>query len=185
MHTLYYHETKLTEKENITLKDSDEIHHLKNVLRLKKGNKVTVFDGLGTEALGEIKHIKENEVIIFIKNVKELECTANKIILACAIPKKNKFELIVEKCTELGVSEIIPIITKNSDVILSGERANKKLTRYKNIAISASKQSKRATIPTIHPICSFKDALSKLSKETTALIPSLEEKSNNILKNLL
>ncbi|HNV23870.1 MAG TPA: RsmE family RNA methyltransferase, partial [Candidatus Omnitrophota bacterium] len=167
------------------LADAEELHHLKNVLRIKKGEKIVLFNGKNEEAEGIIREISSQNATIEIFNVKRISSrNTPKIILACAIPKKSKFEIIIEKCTELGVDEIIPIITKRTEIALKDERADKKLTRYKTIAISAAKQSHRLTIPEIHPIMTFSDAMENLSQNTTVLIPSLMGKPQNLFKTI-
>ena len=65
-----------------------------------------------------------------------------KIILACAPPKKGKFEFIIEKCTELGVDEIIPLKTKRTEVIFNADKMAGKLSRFEAVAVNAAKQSK-------------------------------------------
>ena len=91
------------------LNDSDELHHLKNVLKLHKDEKIILFNGKNEEAEGLITEISSQNAVVEILHVKHATSkTAPKLILACAIPKKSKFEIIIEKCTELGVDEIIP-----------------------------------------------------------------------------
>ena len=67
-----------------------------------------------------------------------------KIILACAPPKKGKFEFIIEKCTELGVDEIIPLKTKRTEVIFKEDRMLAKLSRFEAVAVNAAEQSQRS-----------------------------------------
>ncbi|MCA9408550.1 MAG: 16S rRNA (uracil(1498)-N(3))-methyltransferase [Candidatus Omnitrophica bacterium] len=169
------HEIRITNK--------NEIHHIKNVLRLKKENTLHLFNGKYLKALGSIMTINEKEIFIEIKQFIQEEVEQPKIILACAIPKKGKFETIIEKTTELGVAEIIPLETQYSDVRLKSDQISKKLIRYQTVAINASKQSKRTTIPIIHPVTKFTDILATLISRSTVFIPSLENKRENILQS--
>lgn len=95
------------------------------------------------------------------------------IILACAIPGKSKFELIIEKATELGVDEIIPLKTKRAEMELRGDRLQRTIARYRDAAADAAKQSKRLRVPVIQPITDFASTLKSFTKETTVFIPSL------------
>lgn len=154
--------------------DKKELHHLKNVLRLKEGGKVVIFDGKGKEAEGTITSIKQDRVQLSLKNIRGESAKRLSVILACAIPKKAKFETIIEKCTELGVDEIVPLKTQRSEVHLTGERAVSKSARYQTVAVNAAKQCARKTVPKIHPITNFENAiLGFANKETACFIPCL------------
>ncbi len=158
----------------ISLSDQAEIHHLKNVLRLKIDNQISLFDGSGKEALGTILSIQRKKVEVRIDQLlPRIPRQGLSIILACAIPKRAKFEWIVEKCTELGVDEIIPMKTQRTELSLRSVDIRKKTLRYKTIAINAAKQSKRTTIPIIHPLTNFENIIQNLDQNTIALIPCL------------
>lgn len=158
----------------LEITDSREIHHLKNVLRLKKDNVITIFNGKGAEGQAIIQLVSESCIKLHLDAISVEAPKKFLIILACAIPKKAKFETIIEKCTELGVDEIIPIKTQRTEFALSIERMAKKNARYQTVAINAAKQSKRKTVPVIHPITDFKKALETFSGvETLSFIPCL------------
>ncbi len=163
-----------------TISDKKEIHHIKNVLRLKKGQEVYLFDGQGTEAQCNIIKISNTSVKFkILKKIKNLEKKTH-IVLACAIPKKSKFESIIEKCTELGVDEIIPLNTKRTEVKILEKNLNKKMNRFKEISINASKQSKRNILPIIHPIATLKTALNQLDDTSIGFIGWLESQKKEI-----
>jgi len=159
----------------IELTDTTEIHHLKNVLRLKPGGKIIVFDGKGLQARGEITELKQNKCTINVSRVEEAPHKELSLILACAIPKKGKFETVIEKATELGVAAIIPLKTKRTEVDLKGERAAKKRARFVAVALNAAKQSGRADIPRIEPIASLGDCLKRLKGDCLLLMAGLVE----------
>jgi len=167
--------------KEIIISNKDELHHLYHVLRLKKGSIIEVFDGKGQEVSGIIVMISSRKVKIAIESRKTVEPKIPSIILACAIPKKTKFEMIIEKATELGVDEIIPLKTKRTEMSITGERAEKKMKRYQTVAINAAKQSQRASIPMIHPITEFNKALIYL-KNSDVIIPSLLGKRKNLME---
>lgn len=105
------------------------------------------------------------------------------IVLACAIPEKSKFELIIEKATELGVDEIIPLKTKRTEMKLKGDRLRRTVARYQDVAVNAAKRSQRSRVPVIHPIADLASVLKFFPEETTLFIPSLPEGGER--KNIL
>lgn len=97
------------------------------------------------------------------------------IVLACAIPEKSKFELIIEKATELGADEIIPLKTKRAEMELKGDRSRRTIARYQDVAVNAAKRFQRSRVPVIQPIADFASTLKSFTKETAVFIPSLPE----------
>lgn len=179
MHQFYCPNADLS-SDRTFIDDKNELHHLRNVLRLKKNDEVYLFDGKGREAKGILLSVTSQKATIEIQHVKQYERKKPLILLACALPKKSKFEMIIEKATELGVDEIIPLKTDRTEIKISDERQLKKQLRYQTIAINASKQSKRTIVPIIHPITDFSTALDDLTKNTITIIPSLTDHTKNI-----
>ncbi len=157
----------------IEILDPAEFHHLKNVLRLKLHAPVTIFDGKGQEAFGIIAAIKKSSATVQLQKVKKSEETKPRLILACAIPKNAKFEFIIEKCTELGIDELIPMQTSRTIVRFSTQQKEKKFLRYQTVALNAAKQCVRSMIPRIHPVTSFTQVLRQRSPNGLGLIPIL------------
>ncbi|MDP8266696.1 MAG: RsmE family RNA methyltransferase [Candidatus Aceula meridiana] len=176
--------TLTTNQKTVTLADSSEIHHIKRVLRLKAGDAITLFNGQGIEAKGKISSFSKNCVQIKIEKITSEKHTGPILTLACAIPKKAKFQTIIEKCTELEIDEIIPLATKRTEVRLNELQAQKKLIRYQSVAINAAKQSKRKTIPVILPVADLKGALQQIDKNTIAFIGCLDG-NRKLLKSVL
>src|SRR5215216_4744006 len=116
----------------------DETHHLTRVLRLKPGAEVFLFDGRGKEYRCRFLTIKDNRARLEI-----IEALSNEvdplihITLAHAVAKGEKFDFIVQKATELGVSAIVPLVTDHADVKLSEEKSGKRLERWRRISIEA------------------------------------------------
>ena len=173
MHRFFLNQTSF-EQETIPLFDPKEIHHLKNVLRLKPKQQIQIFNAQGQEIVGTITTLTKDRIeirrdyTIPAKKEKSIH-----LILACALPKRAKFEFIIEKCTELGVDEIIPLKTERTEVFLNEERAQKKKDRYQTVAINAAKQSGRRDVPKIHPPQEIPQALHGLGQDTIIFIPCL------------
>ena len=176
----FYSPTINLESKTGSITDPNEIHHICNVLRLKIFDSISIFDGKCIEAIGKIISIQPQKIDIQIKMVTNLPKEGPRIILACSIPKKGKFETIIEKTTELGVSEIIPLKTERTEVILTADRLHKKILRYQSVGINAAKQSKRISIPKIHTVTTFVDAINSLKERSEVFIPSLSGKRDNL-----
>lgn len=172
MHRSYTKNIDLRQK-TFTITDQEEIHHIRDVLRLKSNDTFTCFNGNGEEADVKILEIYKNEIMVETIALRRVESVGPQIILACAIPKKSKFEWIIEKATELGASEIFPLLTQRTEIKLSSQQAEKKQQRYLTVAVNAAKQSKRLTIPTIHEPMTLTSCLKQLPPETAVFIPCL------------
>lgn len=183
MHRFYCPQSNL-ENPQVIITDPKELHHLRNVLRLKKGDEVTIFNKQNEEATGRIDNIQPAKVSVAIGSVRKDMPDLPVIILACAIPGKSKFELIIEKATELGVDEIIPLKTKRTEMELTGDRSQRTVARYRSVAVNAAKRSQRSRVPVVQPIADLASTLKSFTKETTVFIPSLPEggERENILE---
>jgi 16S rRNA (uracil1498-N3)-methyltransferase len=127
-------------------------HQIVKVLKLKAGEKVELSDGKGVVAFGKIKKIEKSNVTVEKeKIIKEEE--NKKIVLYCAILKKENFELVVQKTTECGISKVVPIISART--IKTGLN----LERLQKIAKEASEQSGRSTVPEISEPIAFTKAI--------------------------
>jgi 16S rRNA (uracil1498-N3)-methyltransferase len=96
------------------------------------------------------------------------------INIACAIPKKSKFDDIVDKLTQLGVDRIIPLKTERAVVKLSIQKGEARLQRWVKIALSAAQQSQRSILPQISPLTDFRELIKKSTGFNLKLIPTLE-----------
>jgi len=142
----------------ITL-DLEETRHLRDVLRLREGEIVQIFDGAGREFSCEIRQIQKKETILeILSEVSPSAPVSNlDLTLAAAILKGEKFDLVVQKAVELGVTKLSPVITKRTDVKLKD--AEKKVERWRKIALEAAKQSGRADLMKIEVPIDFKEFL--------------------------
>src|ERR1044071_10394259 len=136
-------------KQTVTL-TGDEARHLRDVLRLKAGDEVFVFDGAGKEFRCTIDSARRDQA--FLSQCHEIAPTHPEsplqLTLAVALLKGEKFDLVVQKTTELGVAEIVPVMTRHADIHLrdAGD-AEKRVSRWKRIAMEAAKQCGRAVVP--------------------------------------
>ena len=124
----------------------DKAHYLTSVLRCKKGDEIIVFNGKGCCMRTRIVKAERKEVGIEV--LERVSCEADStvhITLVQGLLKGEKMDLIVQKTTELGVTEIIPVMTERCQV-----RATRKLERWRKIGQEASRQSGRSIVPVIH-----------------------------------
>lgn len=130
----------------------DAAHHAARVLRLREGDAVQIFDGAGNERHGVIDELGGKRVVVGnISAVAADRESPLKVLLAQALTSSEKMDWVIQKATELGVTEIQPIDTERSVAKLSAERAAKRLEHWQQVAISACEQCGRNTLPLIHP----------------------------------
>ncbi len=140
LHRLYINQN-LSIYDTITL-SSKQILRLKNVLRLKESSELILFNGDGREYLGQIT-FKTSKSINIIKELRHKNVNKNKIILAQSIPSYKYMDFAIQKSVELGIDEIIPIISRRSH---PGDHI-KKMDHWKRVIIHAVEQSSGLYIP--------------------------------------
>lgn len=150
----------------------DEAHHLSRVLRLAAGDEIFVFDGEGTEHKCRIVSVgKEGVEVEIMDTARPCAESPIGITLAQALVKGEKFDLIVQKATELGISAITPLETDHSDIKLKGERTEKKLERWRRISLESVKQCGRTKLVDILlpvTVDEFLEAFRKISSSPNA-----------------
>lgn len=157
--------------------ENEDVKHIKNVLRLKCGEKVRISSNSGENYFGEIDTLADQMVLVRIleEHAANTELP-NKIYLFQGLPKSDKLELIIQKAVELGACEIIPVAMKNCVVKLDEKKASAKQTRWQEIAKSAAKQSKRSVIPTVRKPLSYREALEAAAALDVRLVPYENER---------
>lgn len=173
MNRFFIEDIKLVDNY-IILDDPAQLHHLRDVLRLKSGEKAGVFDGLGNEYIVLVNEIGVKSVKLEVKEKKLPDNSGIKITVACAIPKNVKMDDIVDKLTQLGVECIIPLETERVIVKLNKQKKLERLKRWEKISLSALKQSQRSKFVNIHPVVEFKDLVLAAKGFDLKLIPTLE-----------
>ena len=161
----------------------EDVKHISKVLRMAPGDKVMLCDGEGCQYLAEIEDISREQVNLSI--LSEERCAAEpvqRITLYQGLPKGDKMELIVQKCVELGVTEIVPVAAERSIVKIKPGEFGGKRTRYQRVAYEAAKQCGRGIIPEVTELVTFKSA--DMSRHDLIII-AYEDERGNPLKSLL
>lgn len=130
---------------------ADAAHHASRVLRLREGDAVQIFDGIGNECHGVIAELSGKRVIVGDIGAMNINRESPlHITLAQALSSSEKMDWVIQKATELGVTEIQPLATERSVAKLSSERAEKRIEHWKQVATAACEQCGRNVLPTIH-----------------------------------
>ena len=142
------------------LKD-DEAHHARNVMRLKIGDPLMAVDGVGNAYNCMIEKSSKNElcckIVSKVRNFGEPMC---RITLAAGLSTGYKFDEVIQRCTELGVSRFIPMLTEKSKIKIENDnRIKTRLNRWSKVAAASMKQTRRSYLPVIEPIVDFQSAL--------------------------
>jgi 16S rRNA (uracil1498-N3)-methyltransferase len=166
-------------KQGLILSGS-EWRHCQVVLRAKKGDKVTVFDGEGTEYLTEIRDASSKQAQLQLIQKSTSSRPSYSISLVQALPKNKVMDYIIQKATELGVVEIIPVMSERSTVKVDTEDASSKLERWKEITIEAAKQCGLNWLPTIRPPMTVKAATDLRSNYKMGFIASLQPEAKSL-----
>lgn len=149
-----------------------DVNHIKNVLRMKAGEKIVVSDGSGFSYCCAISELSDDRIVASIldgqKSDNELPV---RIILFQGLPKADKMELIIQKTVELGASDIVPVEMNRCVVKLDDKKKKSKLARWQAISESAAKQSGRLIIPEIHPVVSYSKAMEMAKELDVMLVP--------------
>ncbi len=156
-----------------------DAHQIKDVLRMTPGDLIELLTGDGQVHEAKIVHLAKGRVEceVISSHTDESEPKV-KITLAQALPKARKMDLIIEKCVELGVNRIIPMLSERT---IAKEA---KLERWQKIAKEAAEQAKRAVIPQVSELRKFGDVLKLKKQFDLALIPWEEEKELSLKKAL-
>ena len=177
MHRFYLHD--ITESEKSLTITGEDVNHIVNVLRLRIGDEITVSDGGSRDYICKISEFiatdkigPDSKVMADIVDIEEnsAELPAD-IILFQGYPKGDKLDTIIQKCVELGVTSIIPVMMERTVVKLEDKKISKKLERYNKISEATAKQSRRGIIPDVPEVMSFKKAVEYAKSLDIILFP--------------
>jgi 16S rRNA (uracil1498-N3)-methyltransferase len=167
----FFVEPEQITQETIQIEGTD-VNHIRNVLRMKTGEKVLISDGSDVDYYCVIEELDTQYVVLHIEERKEAgRELSSKIYLFQGLPKNDKMELIIQKAVELGVYEVIPVSMKRCVVKLDKKKEASRLKRWSDISKEAAKQSKRNQIPNIHEVLTYREALSYARELDIKLIP--------------
>jgi len=140
--------------------EGDEAHHMIRVLRARVGDVFRVFDGVGREVEAEVVAVERRTATLRVVRETEPRRPARDVVLCCAIPRGQRMEWMVEKCTEAGVGRIVPLRTARE---VRETASDNQRRRWAPSALEAAKQSGRACVPEIEEPCALGAALASVA----------------------
>ncbi len=160
-------------QEGILVTESADVNHIKNVLRMRKGERICLCcEEKGKEYICHISAFVPEGIQMEVEDIlgasRELPV---EITLFQGLPKSDKMELVIQKAVELGAVRIVPVASKRAVVRLDGKKAEKKRIRWNEIAKAAARQSKRSRIPVVESVMSFQEAIEYGRKFDMLIIP--------------
>ncbi|MBQ3790464.1 MAG: 16S rRNA (uracil(1498)-N(3))-methyltransferase [Lachnospiraceae bacterium] len=173
MYQFFVEESQIHTQEHRVLITGSDVNHIKNVLRMRPGEEISVSNGRdGRDYRCGILELTEDVVICELRFIRE---SSNElpveVTLYQGLPKSDKLELIIQKCVELGVTRIVPVQTKRCIMKLDPKKEESKRARWQGIAEAAAKQSKRGIIPVVERQETFAHALEESRQLDLVLIP--------------
>ena len=164
-----------------------DAHHSRDVLRMKRGEKLVLFNGCGREITAEIIDLGRNEIRLRKLHEAETPPLRCRIVLGQAVPKGKNMDLIVQKAVEIGADQIAPIISDRTVVQVDTESAVQKQAKWQQIAVEAAKQCGQNWLPRVHAprkLAEFFDAATSNAGFDLLLIGSLQPDAQH-LKRIL
>lgn len=176
---------KITENQIII--DTEDVSHISRVLRLGEGDVLTVCDSQGTDYEAEIVSLGQREIVCKINSRSASASEPNiRVTLFQGLPKASKMEYIIQKTTELGISEIVPVKLTRCVVKIDNKKDEaKKLERWQKISESAAKQSGRGIIPKISQIMTLDEIIEKSKEFDLFFVPYECEEQKKLREVLL
>jgi 16S rRNA (uracil1498-N3)-methyltransferase len=163
----------------------NDYQHISRSLRLQEGDNIIVCTGDGNDLLVQLDEFNDNSVVgRIVKKKRSSTEPQSEITIAQAIPKSRNMELVVQKTTEIGIKEIIPLHTKRTIVKLKGKKKKKRINRWQRIAEEAAKQSQRGIIPPIKDIHTIKQ-LKNLNEVYDLVLTLWADEEAKCLKKLM
>ena len=165
----FYHSKPLSINQIVILDDFSG-HHAIKVLRIKLNDELVLFNGDGFDYQGRVTGISKKEIeITILTSINKNHESPLKISLIQSLSSNEKMDWVIQKATELGVSEIQPIFSERSIIKINQDRIKKKLLHWKQVSISACEQCYRTQIPPVHHPLSFTNYLNNTRFEDKAL----------------
>ena len=186
MQKFFVKEHQINTQTNTISITGDDVNHIKNVLRYETSQKIEIGNNTTGEAyLCSVLNInKENIECKILEKIEEQRETDLHLHIIQGIPKSDKMELVIQKCTELGVKEFTPLELKNCVVKINKKEEEKKILRWQKIAEVAAKQCKRDIVPKINNVYNLKNIFSLLKEYDIVLLAYEEEKNITLKKEI-
>ncbi|HEX7653441.1 MAG TPA: RsmE family RNA methyltransferase [Verrucomicrobiae bacterium] len=158
-----------------TLRLTDrEAHHALQVLRIRRGETVTVLDGAGGEYVCAVQDATKRELTLTIQETRKHAAPVCALTLLVAIPKGKLIECIIQKAVELGANQIVPLLTERTVTQLDGDATEDKREKWQQVAVEAIKQCGAAWLPQVARPQTIKEFLTAGMKPELSLVGSLQ-----------
>lgn len=165
-----YTKTELAENLETEL-ESSSAHHIANVLRMKQGDQVKLFNGSGWFFSATITQSSKKHVSVVIDSSEKSQSESSlHTHLGQVMSRGDRMDYAIQKSTEMGVNEITPLMSERCELKLKSDREDKRLAHWQQVAISAAEQCGRAKVPTIHPVSSLENWLAQHSETGLSLV---------------
>ncbi|WPC04864.1 16S rRNA (uracil(1498)-N(3))-methyltransferase [Pseudomonas benzenivorans] len=153
-----------------------QAHYIGRVLRHTAGDAVQLFDGSGQEYLGSLIEVGKKGVRVELRETFAGQAESPlRIHLGQGLSRGERMDWAIQKATELGASEISPIVSERCEVRLKDERADKRLAHWRQVAISASEQCGRSVLPVIHPPIALGEWLQRVEAQLKLVLHPVAE----------
>jgi 16S rRNA (uracil1498-N3)-methyltransferase len=162
-----------------------QAHQIRNVLRIQPGDRIVVLDNAGWEYEVALTALSRNKITAqVIEKRQAIGEPGVRITLYQSLLKQDKFEWVLQKCTEVGVTQFVPMVTQRSLIQHPGDIKPKKLTRWRRIITEAAEQSGRGRIPELLSPISLEEGLSGLDAFQRCLMACTQAKGRGLRKSL-
>jgi 16S rRNA (uracil1498-N3)-methyltransferase len=151
-----------------------EAHHALHVLRVRRGDQITILDGAGRVVLCAVDNFDRDKIQLTVVETKTVPAPPCPITLLQAVPKGKIIESIIQKATELGVARIVPLLTERVVVDVDEKHATRKAEKWQQVAIEAIKQCGAAWLPRVEPPVTLKEFLARKEAFELPLVASLQ-----------
>ncbi|SDL24952.1 16S rRNA (uracil(1498)-N(3))-methyltransferase [Pseudomonas indica] len=153
-----------------------QAHYIGRVLRLVVGDAVQLFDGSGQEFLGQLSEVGKKSVRVELTEQFDGQAESPlRVHLGQGLSRGERMDWAIQKATELGVAVITPVVSERCEVRLKDERADKRLSHWRQIAISACEQCGRSVLPVIHPPLLLSDWLRQTEADLKLVLHPVAE----------
>ncbi|MCL5935023.1 MAG: 16S rRNA (uracil(1498)-N(3))-methyltransferase [Bacillota bacterium] len=168
-------------KESTAIISGPDVKHITRVLRMAAGDPLILLDGTGAVYQAVIREINKEEILcqLLEQTTAHTEPTL-KVTLVQGLPKGDKMETIIQKCTELGVHRIVPLAAGRSVVKLEGKKAAERQERWQRVAVEAAKQCRRAGVPEVQRLSRWDEVLNGIPSDALVLMPWEDEKRQSL-----